>query len=135
AEIQGLTTVGDADGGTGTLKVQNKCRFTTGGLVVNDAHGVLDFTGGTIDVEGGLFDPPGTTLDLAGNGRTVELLFGANASFSNTPYNAYSLIVGETGIAAFNVLSGSTLTTNATTAVGLNAAANGTLRVENPNST
>jgi T5SS/PEP-CTERM-associated repeat protein len=135
ATISGLTTVGDADGGTGTLHVGSLGTFTSGGLVFNDAHGVLDFTGGTIETSGGVFDPPGTTFDLAGNSRTVRLLSGGSASFSNAPLNAYALIVGETGIATFDVLGGSTLLTNATTAVGLNAAAEGTMRVENPNST
>src|SRR4029450_9892093 len=98
-------------------------------------HGVLECTGGTIEVKGGVFDPPGSTLDLADGSRHVILSNGAFASFGNSPYNAYALIVGETGGGGFDILSGSTLSTSATTAVGLNAGSTGTMRVEGVGST
>jgi T5SS/PEP-CTERM-associated repeat protein len=129
--ITGLTTVGDPNGGTGTLHVRNKTTFTSGGLVFDNAHGVLDFTGGTIAVLGGVFDPPGTTLDLAGNNRRVQLQSGASASFSNSPLDAYSLIVGETSTANLDVFGGSTLDASATVALGLNPTGVGGLDIDN----
>src|SRR5262245_20828889 len=60
--VGGSTHIGEADGGTGTLRIRPTATFTSHDLIFNDAHGVLDFQGGTLIVDGGLFDPPGTTL-------------------------------------------------------------------------
>jgi len=130
ATISGLTTVGDPNGGTGKLHVRNACVFTSGGLLFDDAHGVLDWTGGTIVVDGGAFHPPGTTLDIAGNSRRLELKNGASSGFTGASVNAFSLIVGDNGPASLEVRDGAQLATSATLGAGISPGVTGTLELD-----
>jgi fibronectin-binding autotransporter adhesin len=109
--VTGVTRVGDPDGGTGTLRMRPAGSLTTGSLQVDDAHGVLDFQGGTIIVDGGLFDPPGTTLVLDHpRFEGVVLQDGATTSFDGGSSAGYSLILGEATNGSMRLTGGPHLT-------------------------
>ena len=109
--VNGTTRVGDADGGTGTLKMRPRGSLVTGALEFNDAHGVLDFQGGSIYVDGGVFNPPGTTLVLDHpQFEHVGLQDGATCTFNGGSSQGYSLILGEANNGSARLTSDAHLT-------------------------
>ena len=127
--VDGATRLGDADGGTGTLRLRANSFLSAHDLLVDPAHGVLDWQGGTISVHGGVFDPPGTAFILDHpQFESLRLTDGATATFDGGSSAAYSLILGETNSGGLRLESGARLThPRGVLAIGLAPGSNGTL--------
>ena len=109
--VAGTTRVGDPDGGTGRLEIRPQGVFSTRDLLFNDAHGVLDFQGGTLSINGGLFDPPGTAI-VVDDPQFESLQFhnSAIATFDGGSAAGYGLVIGDTQEGGVNLDSGAHVT-------------------------
>ena len=129
--VTGSANVGEADGGTGTLRLRTGSLFSAHDLVFDNVHGVLDQQGGSIIVDGGVFDPPGTTLLLSDPSfERVTLKNGATAAFDGGSSVGYALVLGESSEGGFALESGAHLTqVNGVLSLGLAPGGHGVLDV------
>jgi T5SS/PEP-CTERM-associated repeat protein len=83
ATVAGATTVGDSDGGTGTLRIDGGT-YTTHDLTIDPSFGALDFRNGILIVSGGVFTPDtgNFTLEGAVAGVVPTLRLTNGASFA-----------------------------------------------------
>jgi hypothetical protein len=125
--VSGTTTVGDPDGGSGTLEVRAGGLFETGSLVKDGAMG-LDFTGGTIRVRNGALDVSQLLLAGAADGPVFELR-GASGFLGSIAVSD-ALVVGLSGTASLDLSEGASLSVSSGRArLGVGPGGDGRLRI------
>ncbi len=136
AVVAGTVRVGDADGGFGTLRINDVAGDGAASLMCDSlifdatGHGGIDFRDGLIRIQGGTFVPPGASFSLNGIGGATRptLLFDAGATSTMG-----SLSVGTTNNALCFIAGGSTVTTGAITLAQSASSTSGRLEVAGGN--
>jgi hypothetical protein len=113
-DVVGTVRVGDANGGTGTLRIDDETNgieeslHCTSLIFSTTGSGILDLRDGLLEVEGGTFTPPSPNLVL--NAFDPSKLPALRLT-SIAPTSVASVVVGQANEAQFQVRN-STFTTN-----------------------
>lgn len=115
--VDHTTVVGDPDGSAAVIRLKPGGRMMTQHLLLEQpGGGSIDMEGGLLQINGGTLSTTTNRLTLPGASAmtqlaTIELLNGANASFTGTEALP-PLVVGTTGHGLVRVTGGSQLTAN-----------------------